>query len=364
MQPHAPRAAELAVQRGVDERVGERVPVGAARHLADHARAAGLLDRRDHVVGRKVRDPLDHLEVELAAEHRPQRQHSLRRLGEVGESPRDHVAHALGQTHPLRQRCGGVAGIGGSACLGQVARELDDEERVALGLLVDRPDQRIRRLGAAALARERGHVLAREPAEMEPLDGKIALEVGQRVRQRAGAVQLGVSVAGHHEQAVLLGRAQQVRQEQERRLVRPVEVVEQQHDRRVAPGLHEQGGEGVEQAEPREGGIRRGAPAWRAGRVPGHLREQAPKLASAELEGALQGLAAAVAHVVPQRLDERGVRDHAGLRGAAVEHERPGIVRVCAEAGEQPGLADARVTRDQRELTRQLARTLEREVEP
>ncbi|HEX5520445.1 MAG TPA: hypothetical protein VFX29_02070, partial [Longimicrobiaceae bacterium] len=96
---------------------------------------------------------------------------------------------------------------------------------------MDRRDKRRIGLAAGAHARESRHVRPRETAQRETLEGDVALEIRERVGECTRAVQIDVAIAPHYEQPPLCGRAQDVAEQEERRLVRPLQVVHQQHER-------------------------------------------------------------------------------------------------------------------------------------
>jgi hypothetical protein len=55
--------------------VRERVAAGLALRLCDQARSDCLLDHGHDVVTRAITDPVEHVDVELAAAHRREAQH-------------------------------------------------------------------------------------------------------------------------------------------------------------------------------------------------------------------------------------------------------------------------------------------------
>ena len=69
VQPRAAQRREPVVERCAHERVDERVAPDALGVLAQHARGDGLLERHDELVAAERPDLLQHVEVELAADH-------------------------------------------------------------------------------------------------------------------------------------------------------------------------------------------------------------------------------------------------------------------------------------------------------
>ena len=89
------------------------------------------------------------------------------------------------------------------AGLGEVAQHLTHEERVALGLGVQRPGEveaGLLEVVAGGHRHEAGDLVAVEAVQVEPLDAGLAAEVGERVGERVAAVEVGVAVGAEHEQ--------------------------------------------------------------------------------------------------------------------------------------------------------------------
>ena len=123
------------------------------------------------------------------------------------------------------------------AGLDQRAPQLADQERVAVGELADRPGQlgRARRgLAARGAPDELGHLRAGEPAQPQPHDVLGAAQVGERLRERLGHVGLGVAEGGEQQHARVAGGPRQMAQEEQRRRVRPVAVLEHEQERPAA----------------------------------------------------------------------------------------------------------------------------------
>jgi hypothetical protein len=149
VQPRAAQAREAVVERRPHERVGERVAPDAAVDLAQHPRLDRLVEGADERVARQRPERLQQPEVELAPEHARDLHRLARALRQPRDPPRGDLAHAL--------RHAGVLEVAA------VAQDLLDEERVALGLVVQRGDEGLRRLGAERL-HELGDLVAREPS--------------------------------------------------------------------------------------------------------------------------------------------------------------------------------------------------------
>ena len=72
------------------------------------------------------------------------------------------------------------------------------------------------------------------------------MKVGEHRRQRMGAVEVGAAVRADDLHAGVLAEAQQMSQQQQSGLGRPVQVVENQNDRCTRGGDSQQRNDGVE----------------------------------------------------------------------------------------------------------------------
>jgi hypothetical protein len=135
---------------------------------------------------------------------------------EVGEPARDDVADALGDCE---------ASLGGElrpdALEGEQTHDLADEERVALGLLVDRGDQRCRSdLRRCQLDVLRDLALA-QPAKRHPTRHRLARDLGQRLDQRPPGNRVDIAVGGEQED---VRRAKLAGEEPQHRLTRSAAI--------------------------------------------------------------------------------------------------------------------------------------------
>ena len=210
-----------------------------------------------------------------------------------------------------------------------MAQHFADEERVALGLTV----QRVREVEAgrveivAGRLRHQARDLAFvEPLEIEPLHTRFAPEVGEHLSERMRAVEVGVAVRREHEQPHRSGRAQQMTQQHERRLVGPVHVVEHEHDGMARGDLAEQVGDAVEQAE----ALGVGVGAHRLGQ-PGDARRElghdAHELTAERTELGVHAVGRRRGDVVAQCFGERAVRRTELFVATAPQHDRAALVR-------------------------------------
>ena len=298
---------------------------------------------RDQLVERRQRLGLGHRrgrdrEVEL--ERVPRDGRGLReaagRRGQRVELAEDRRGDRLGHTGAVGLRRRPVLALG-------QAGELQQVERVAAAGLVEALGPAGRRPADQA-ARVRG----RERAEREVQDG-VAADRGpvDRVEQRP--VGLPGAIAGRDHDAGPRRVAQQVRHELERGAVGPVEVVE--HEDQRPPR-----GQALEQLADRPVGteaLRGGRRAVRAGveRAQGWEDRR-------ELGQVLGGHAAERARVQRLEVLVQGVDEEAEgelaleLRGAPVEGQAAAVLRPRERLGQQGGLPDPGLARDERESRR------------
>ena len=124
-----------------------------------------------------------------------------------------------------------VAHVGRQALAGGGRGQLLGEERVALGAREELVDQA--RLGPARRGSRRAarRLLAREGRQLDALDDRGALGLGQERAQRVAAVQLVGAIGGDEQHPLVPRVADEEGQEVARRAVRPVDVLEDEHQR-------------------------------------------------------------------------------------------------------------------------------------
>ena len=171
-----------------------------------------------------------------------------------------------------------------AALLGHQVHDFREEERVALGLLVDAGDELASRLAPGRRREVGAHLRFLEAVENHTLESALAIELGERLGERMGARQLGVAVGADDEQAHVRELAREVLEKQQRRLVRPVDVVEHDHQRRALGGGAQEAGVGVEEPELRRTRRRQPAALRLLSEDARQLREQANQLTARALQ--------------------------------------------------------------------------------
>ena len=244
VQPRAAQRREAVVERRAHQRVGEGVAADAAVDLAQHAGAHRLVERRDEVVPRQRPERLEQPEVDLAPDHRRDLDRLARRRRQPPQAPRGDPAHALGHPGLLEVD----RALEAARRVAQVAQDLLDEERVALGLAVQRRDEVGGGRGGAVGLDQLADLAGVEALERDVREAVLAPQRGDQLRQRVPLLELRVAVGAEEHRAPRLGRAHEVAQQLHRRAVGPVEVVEDEQQRRARGQLGQQRGERVEQA--------------------------------------------------------------------------------------------------------------------
>ena len=285
------------------ERLLDREPrevvaeLDCARALSEHPRRERLFERVDVLAGERLEQP--QLRARWGDRHRVEQ--GARAAAQPGSPGKHRVAHR-------RRNCAVVA-----------REHLGDEERIPAGQPVELDRVDLARRG------QLGDGTLRERRHGQPLDLCACCELADHDPKRMGAVELVVAVGGDHEQRELPDPARQQPQRVERRLVRPVDVLEDD-DRRLT---------GCDQPEQRPDDL--GGPAIeRRLQLIGLLGdvEERP-----ERPGREEGVAAAPQHArsagrVAEATDGDGLADP-GL--ARDEHEAPAARARLVQPFAQPG---------------------------
>ena len=217
--------------------------------------------------------------------------------------------------------------------------QLLGEQRVALRARPQPADEVALRRRPEDVGELLGELGLGERPQLDAPRARLALQLGQQRPQRVAAMQLVGAVAQQHEQALRADRAREEGEERARGAVGPVQVLDEQDE-----GLRLR--EGVQQCQQRleQAALRR--PGGRAGQAG---QERGQLLAQVGVEGVERRIAAAGQRT--QRRDQRGVGQLAVAEIEALAREHTGAGRLHAALcfGEQPALADAGLTRDERQ---------------
>ena len=174
------------------------------------------------------------------------------------------------------------------ALVHQLAPELRDEEGVAAGELADGLGQLRRRLGTRRQPDELGELAVGKPPESDTDDPLRAVDVDERLRELGGDVRLGVAKRRDDQHPRRGARADEVSDEEQRRRVGPVQVLEHEQDGRLGRDADEELGDRRVEAQPV--GVRvRGRPSPRADVTRAELRHEPCEVDRRGAEGVEDG---------------------------------------------------------------------------
>jgi hypothetical protein len=324
----------------VTERVDLDAPVlRGHEHVVLHGLAQRLLEvglrQARHLQQGRVRHP--------AAGHRRHPDHLLGVLGEPLDPRQQHVDERGRQARA-------VLGVGGEQLLG--------EERVALRAAGDLAEGVLGQQLLGECGDEPARVGVVERAELQPLRRGQPDQLGQHRAQRVAAMQVVAAVRADDQQPLLAQPGHEEGEQPPGGGVRPVQVLEDEHDDRLRGEAGEQGVQGVEQLQLAD--VLLGA----AGRARARPRDD-----GADPRHAAAGPFPAGQDRVREQPGQRGMREHGPLTVGDLRHRlderqvgQSGLAGVQAPAGEhhgvlvprqrgellgEPGLADPGVAGDQ-----------------
>ena len=231
--------------------------------------------------------------------------------------------------------------------------ELLDEEGIALRPSPDRLEQ----IGLRRVTDDRLDLCAElrrpEPRQLHPSDPRQAVHLREPRPEWMPAMQLVRSIRPDDDEALGSNVASQEGDEIPGRAVRPVQVLEDAHDRRPIAEVAKEREDALE--DPRLG-------PFRAPGASGVRRRWGPELGQESTElggrGGSQVVELDIAEPAarerrrqsPQGLDDRCIRQAAAISqadAAAFEEERATLARASADFVDQPGLADAGLAADE-----------------
>ena len=116
----------------------------------------------------------------------------------------------------------------------QMAQNFLDKERIALLFAQDRAHERLATPSSHLLLvnclDEVFHLVLRESSQQHSLVKPLASQFREHCGERVTPVEFDVAIRADHDQSAALDAAREMLQEQQRRLVGPVQVVELQHN--------------------------------------------------------------------------------------------------------------------------------------
>ncbi len=323
--------------------MAEQVAPGLLVRLHQQHGDERLVERGQELVLAEHDHALEQRRVDVTADHGGDTQELRGRRIEPSEPERDHLLDALGQPEPLE--LGGAGAPDLYSGLDQVPDHLLDEERVALGLLVQRPREPTRRALPRPHAHELGGLGLAESPDVELRGEPVPAKLPERARERVAAA-LGGAVCAEDQQSRRVRGPGEVAQQQQRRTVGPLEVVEHEQHRRRPRQLGQQPDDGLEQPVALGLGLvlRR---RRKVGDAPAQLGDQPRELGPVLARPSPKVGELGVHRPMPERLEERLVGDHGLARRAAGEHDRARVVDPPRELGAQRRLADPGIAGEQ-----------------
>ena len=240
----------------------------------------------------------------------------------------------------------------GEEVVAMMAQHLGDEERVAGGAALQRPrgvHRRAVELLAGRVARELGDRLGLQPGEVDARDVGLTMQVGQQLDQRMLVVELGRAEGRDDRQPQPQVGGDEVAQEQQRRRVGPLDVVQEQDDGTLGLlGVEQPDGRAEEQIALRVAiGL---AGRGRVGQPAAQRADEAAKLAAVLVDVALEDRVGGVLDQVRQRLHERLVGHPQVFVAAALQDRGAAGVGGDGQLASQTRLADARLAAEQDHL--------------
>ena len=216
-------AAALARQQAVVDRllqqgVTERVAVS---RRDDQLRIERRPERRLDVQLRRGDHRRDRGLVDADARDRHRLDDDPRVVWQRRDAGEEHLGDARAPRHPARRV--------------ERRQQLLGDERVAAGALDELVHEGLLRRPAEDRLGLDGHLVAPEPAELQDLDRRHPRELGDPGQQRVAAMEL-VAPVREHDRAGPAAAPHEVPDEVERRGVRPVEVLEHDHERPIRGG--------------------------------------------------------------------------------------------------------------------------------
>ena len=338
VQPRPLGGPQLLVDGFPDQGMREAVPPRRAQvgdeYLAPQRRPEDLEQR----VGSEPTRTLQSTEAELASDDRREGQGIPAGRGQGREAAADRLSHALRHRKPPRDRF--VPALEGALGDEQV-HDLVHEEGIAFGLAVDGLDECGGSTAARLLLDEERHLPFPETGERQ-----VASVTRQR-SQDLGDVRvlsrLHCSVRRHDEHRRVAQLVHEELQQEQRRRVGPLQVVEDEHQRCVVGTTPEERRHRIEEVEARVLRL------WRDGR---RWRLQPPQLRHELREVWRTGPVRNPWQAGPDHLNPRPVgRSPLALPAPPPEHEvtpRRGLTRQLLH---EPGLPDARLPDDEEEAS-------------
>jgi hypothetical protein len=331
------RGAGVLIDGLADERVHEHVR--PCPRLVDESGPDADLERVEHGSGPPPVHGGDELVPERATDHSGGAQRAQDVGAQLGQSRRDELLHAVrdAERRVAHLQDEPSVALDEHVTVVEVTQQLHDEERVACRVAAQRRPQRRRSRPPFEGADQLRDLVLGQAVQRDALDRDLVSKVGHGAHDVIAAGQLCRAVCRDPEQPGVLRRAGDVSQQQQRRRVGPVQVLEHEHHRPLPGAGDERAADRLEQQVTGGHVVADG----RSGTVGGQLRHHPREAPGVLTQHGARELA--------QHLDERLVRDE-GLRVAAAEQDAGAVgVGLAREPRGEAGLPDARLAGQQHE---------------
>jgi hypothetical protein len=344
MQLRPAQRGDVPVKGFADQGMGEPVAGQDARHLFDHTRPGGVLEEVEDAVKVSAGDADERSRRELAADHGRDRQDAAAFRAEAVQSAADHLPNAV--------RNGEPPGIDRGRILQRLAarQQADDlahEERVAFGLAMHRRDQRGRRREPGRTFDEACDVIDSQTSQREARAEGLAQQRDEAGREGVFRCDLGVAIRAEHEQAAVAHLARQKAQQQQRRRICPVEIVEDEQQGACRGGVLEECRQRVEKAEACLIGRQRGW-GWKDPEARAHVDEHLGHRRGSLTKLGQQRSPIAGPEVRPHDLDPGPERRRPGtLEAASPQHPQAAPPSAACQLLRRARLADSGLPRQQ-----------------
>ena len=316
--------------------------------LHQDVRGDRLVEQQHELARGALLERCDQVEGDFDADHRSAGKQLPARVAQAGKPSADDGLHALGDPKGLACAVGRPAK---ASFIGEQPDEFADEQRIPLGLAMDRLGETVGRTlrgGKLDVAR---HLMHGQSRRIEALRGRHAGDFGEQADPWVSGGQLTLAIDGQHHDAGVGQVHGHEPEQQQRRLVGGVEVVEDQDDGTVARRVPQQARERVEQLE--AGAI--GVVVLQAGQLGedvADLRQDLREMRSVRSDEPAKVVRLDVPQEGAHRLEPRPVdRRAARFPASPPGHTGTVVPRFGRERVREARLADAGLARQQHQAT-------------
>src|SRR5262249_53770655 len=180
---------------------------------------------------------------------------TVRGFGKTPETPAEHLADTLGDTDLGDGRRPDPASLEArqGPGLDEVAHHLLDEERVPFRLAVDgdhEPGRVVTQVLPGERLEQRAYLTLGEATQEDAMIEPFASQLAEHLGERVAPIEIDVAVGPEDDETGLSEAAKEVPEQEERRAICPVQVVEHEDEWRVGGRVDEQRGDALEESMP------------------------------------------------------------------------------------------------------------------